>query len=218
MYVLTHNDQVLLGPIQWNSRMFNAVIEDDTEIITHITPSDVSTVPIDLGNGLMIRACSTDHPPLNTKTQMYQGPFWTFTATTGLASFTVVDKPIDLVNKELKEVLANERWKKEQAGTTVVIQGQTVNISTDRVTRDQLAVQLLLMGDNDTISWKFDSSTWLTLSKNEIASAVAAGRIHIQTQFDWEANVITQIDAVNTHAELDSIAILPVAPSGLGNQ
>lgn len=206
MYVLTHNDQVLVGPMVWNARMFNAVIEDDLEIVTNILPSDVSKVPLDLGNGLMIRECVDNYPTLNTKTQMYNGPFWNFTSVPAVAQYVVVDKPLDLVRQELKTKVADARWVLEQKGTTAVIQGQTVTVDTARGSRDVFVQQFLLMPSTTTSQWKFPEG-WLVVTKDDLGICVQAGVSHVQNAFGWEATVGNTINSATTLAQLDAIVI-----------
>lgn len=215
MYVVTHNDQVLLGPIIWNARMFNSVIEDDTEIITNILPSDQLRVPLDLGDGLMIREHREERPALNPKTQYHNGPFWTFTPTIGTASYVVVDKPIDLVRQELKAVAATARWNKEEAGTKATIQGTEVTVDTKRGSRDIFVQQYLLLPEGGTTNWKFPEG-WLTLTNADLGACVAAGVAHVQAAFDWEAGIVAQIDAAQTLSELDAIEIVAQASVNLG--
>ena len=46
MYVVTQYDQVLLGPINFNTRLIMSVVEDDTETIINLLPSMESHGPI----------------------------------------------------------------------------------------------------------------------------------------------------------------------------
>lgn len=216
MYVVTHNDQVILGPIPWSARMFSSVIEDDLEIKVTIFPSQKNSVPLDLGNGIKIRMAVEDRPSLNPKIQMHTGPFWTFTDTTGTHSYVPVDKPIELVKQELKQVAAAERWKKEHSGVKVTVQGTDVTVDTARGARDIFVQKYLLMADGETTTWKFPEG-WLTLTKSELGQCVAAGVQHVQTQFNWESGIVDQINAAQTLQELDALVIVeePVRP-GLG--
>lgn len=207
MYVVTHNDQVLLGPIAWSARMFNSVIEDDTEIKVNILQSQRDQVPLDLGNGIKIRHAVEDRPSLDPKLQMYTGPFWSFTDTTGTATYIPVDKPISLVKSELKQLAAYERWKKEQSGVKTTIQGTEVTVDTVRGSRDIFVQKFLLMSDGETTTWKFPQG-WFTLTKSDLGQCVAAGATHVQSQFNWEANIVSQIDAAQTLQELDAIVIV----------
>jgi len=206
MYVLTINDNVVLGPISWNARMFNSALEDELEVKFNILPSHQSNVPLVLSDGVKVRECVEEHPPLNPKIQMYNGPFWTFTDTLGTASYVVLDKPLDLIKKELKEQVASNRWKQEGAGTKVTIQGVEVTVDTSRGNRDVFVQQLLLMPDADTVGWKFPE-TWLTLTKAELGACVAAGVAHVQAAFGWEKQLNEAIDACTDTASLDALDI-----------
>lgn len=206
-YAVTHNNQILLAPVAWNPRFFNAVIEDDTDIKVNILSSDVNNLPLMLGNGIVVRECVEVRPPLNSKIETYAGPEWTFTDTLVTATYSVVNKPLEIVKAELIQVLAAERYKKEIAGTTALIQGHTVTVDTARGTRDIFVQQYLLLPDNDIVGWKFPEC-WLNLSKTELGACVAAGVAHVQTQFAWEKNLTEQINACTTHAELDAIVIV----------
>lgn len=211
MYVVTHDDQVLLGPINWNSRMFNAVIEEDTEIVVNLLPSDSNRVPLDLGNGIKIREAKETREAINPKIEMYNGPFWTFDETYGTASYVKVPKPLALIKSELKELLAAERYRKEQLGTKATIQNTEVTVDTARGGRDIFVQQYLLLPVDATTNWKFPEG-WLTLSKSDLGACVAAGVGYVQAQFNWEADLVAQIEAATTAAELDALVI--VEPTG----
>jgi hypothetical protein len=63
------------------------------------------------------------------------------------------------------------------------------------------------MEDSDTVHWKFPEA-WLTLTKAEASQVVKAGASYVQTQFQWEANLISDINNATTLEELDSIVIV----------
>jgi hypothetical protein len=209
MYVLTHNNQVLLGPINWNSRMFNSVILDDTEIVTNVQPSDVQNVPLDLGDGLMIRKATETRDALNPKIQMHNGPFWTFTDTEGIANYVAVDKPIDLAKQELLTKLAYVRWLYEELGTTLTLQGQTVTVDTVRSTRSVFVEQYLLLPPDASSPWKFPEG-WFTVTKAELGTCVQAGVDHVKSAFIWEGVQVARINAATQLSELLTIEVAEV--------
>lgn len=204
MFVLTQNDQVILGPMAWNPRMFMSAIEDDCDVTVSITTGDIQNIPLDLGNGIKIRNAVDVKPELNPKIEMYTGPFWTFTESTGSANYVVVDKPIDLVKKELIEQIAVTRWKAEISGTVATIQDQQVTVDTNRGSRDIFVQQVLLMNDTDTTTWKFPEG-WFLLTRAELRSCVNAGVLHVQGAFVWEANKADEINLCTTLQELDAV-------------
>jgi len=208
-YVITHNGRVILGPYNdWNYRYMNAVIKRDTNQDVSIGKADVDNLPLDLGNGIIVRNAVEVHPEIDTRIQRFDGPFWTFTADLGTATYTAVDKPLDQVKGEMKELAKVLRYQKEIAGTKVTVQGYEVTVETDRDTRNVFVQALMLMTDNDTRNWKFPiENVWINLTKADLASIVGAGAAYIQSQFDWEENVINRINAA-----VDSAALLAIYP------
>ena len=105
----------------------------------------------------------------------------------------------------MKSIVADNRWKLETAGVKVTIQGQELSITTARGERD-IYLQALQLG-SDAKSWKFDNNTWLVLSLAELQTIVTAIVTHIQAAFDWENSLITNIDSLNTLAELAALEL-----------
>jgi hypothetical protein len=207
MYVVTYNDQVLLGPIPWNSRMFMSVIESDTDLKVNILQSDKDSLPLDFGNGIMVRLCHEVRPIINTKIETYDGPFWSFTDDLGTATYTPRNKPIDIVRSELREQVAAERWNKEISGTKATIQGQEVSISTARGVRDNLIQQYSILSESDTVNWKFPEG-WITLSKANLKLCVDACNAHVQQAFTWEQSKVDEINNAADLQALDNIVIV----------
>lgn len=206
MYVLTHNDFVILGPIAWNSRMFSSAIEEETGIEVSVLQSEREQVPVNKGNGIKIRNAVESRPQINTKIQHYSGPYWSFTDSTGTASYVPTDKNIDLVKSELGAKLASVRYDKEIAGVKVTVQDLQITVDTARGSRDVFVQQFLLMGDTDTVTWKFPEG-WLNLSKTELGICVSAGVEHVKAAFVWEATKLAEVNACNTLTELNLVAM-----------
>lgn len=211
MYVITHHhdyDEVLLGPIPWNPRYMSSVIQSDLDLDTAptILASDELRVPFDILPNVRVRKATTSYAPINNKIQRFEGPFWTYVNDEGIATFTAVDKDIDLVKGELKSITASVRYEKENAGITLNVQGVDVWCDTSRGNRDVFFQKLALMGDTDTVKWKFPN-VWLELTKADLGMIVTAGVAYIQGCFDWEDIKNSEIDACTTLAELDAIVI-----------
>lgn len=219
-YILTLNrQQVLLGPIHWNKRMFQSEIDtlyDDGEIFDRVFAGDVEQDYSDLGFGVEILSVSGSEIPQHDP--MYQqlvGPTWRYNARDVVETYDVADIDLSVVKSKLKEIAAAERYRKEVTGPKITIQGVEVSLDTTRDGRHVFVQKYLLMGDTDTVEWKFPES-WLTLTKGELGSVVAAGAQHIQDQFTWEAGIVAQIDAATTAEELKAIVIVePVVTPGV---
>ena len=140
----------------------------------------------------------------NNKIEHLHGPFWDFTSGKAIGTFQIVENSIVSIKNTLKALVAENRWRKEIAGTTATIQNMEVIVNTTRDGRDIFFQKYMLMGENDTVQWKF-SKSWLTLTKLDIGIAVTAGATYIQSQFEWETTKISEIDACVTAQELDLI-------------
>lgn len=212
MYVITdHNngDFVILGPITWNPRYISAILSDELGEDITVTAEDEALVPYVVHPGVVVRRCDTIYEQLNEKIQRHEGPVWTYDTkhptTQATATWRAVNKSIDTVRAELKHVVASIRWRKEQQGVQVNIQGVDVWCDTARGARDIFLQKHSLMSDGESINWKFPNNTWLSLSKSELGQIVLAGAAHIQSCFDWEAQQAELINSCTTLEQLDAL-------------
>lgn len=206
-FLIVENDQIVhLGPKPWNKYAFESCILDDMEVVATL-PSTCTQLYVVSPSIKIYPVTMQPYPTMNTKIQHLAGPFYTFSPTSAVGYYNAVDKPIDIVKAELTNVVAYNRLKKEEAGTTAVIQNLTVTIDTSRSTRDVFALKYMMMGATDTVLWKFPEG-WLTLSKTDLGLAVQAGVTYIQTQFTWESQTAASIAACTTLAQLDAIGLV----------
>lgn len=214
MYVITHHhdyDEVLLGPIEWNSRFIASVLRQDLDLnyTPTIVDSDANKVPYDVLPNVRIRRVESVAEEFNPKTQFLVGPYWSYTDELATATYKAAFKDIDIVKSELKQELANERYNKEVSGTKVNIQGKEITADTNRGSRDVFAQKYLLMSDTDTVEWKFPEG-WLTLTKTEMGQVVTAINNHVQNCFNWESQKTNEIDSGETHDQLNAVVIKEV--------
>lgn len=205
MFVIVHNNSVILGPMRWNKFRFENVIEEDCEFTVSLPSSNDQ--PIIVSDNIKILPIQgTQNPDFNSRIEFLNGPFWEFTDTVAIQSFRKESLNIDAVKNTMKAQTSAVRWKRETAGIKVTIQGTEVSVTTDRGDRDIFVQKFLLMSDSETVQWKFPEG-WLVLTKADLGAIVAAGAQHVQDQFVWEAAKIAEIDACTTHAELAGIVI-----------
>lgn len=208
MFVIVSQGYVIDGPKPWNFRAFEYTLQNDLEINYSLPTIKNDREPIIINNDVKILYARYDQPSYNSKIEYLDGPFWTFSDTEAVGTFQVMPANIEWVKKELKNRLAYNRWAREESGTTAVIQGYTLTIDTRRGFRDIFLQKYQLMGDSDTVGWKFPvEALWLTLTKADLGIALQAIVTHVQVQFDWEAGISNSIDACTTLAELDAVDI-----------
>jgi hypothetical protein len=206
MYAVIYDNRVLVGPMNWNRGMFQGALERRgiQYTLPRTAPDDL---PLIIDEHAKIMQVEEIRPELNTLVEFYYGPLWDITETKAIANYEVHDTPIESARYNLKQLAAQERYKKEILGTTATIQDNIVTIDTSRGARDIFVQTYLLMGDADTVNWKFPQ-TWLTLTKSDLGLCVTAATQYVQECFDWELNISEEIDISDTKQELLAITIV----------
>jgi hypothetical protein len=205
MYVLIHKNRVLVGPRDWNRAMFDDALSR-LQIQKTLSVAQPDNLPIVIDEDTKICEAQVTYQPFNEKIEYLHGPFWNFDTDIAQGTFEKLETPIELIKNTLTVKAAEVRWKKEIAGTTATVQGTVVTVDTNRDSRNIFVQQYLLMGDTDTVNWKFPER-WATLTKSDLGIIVNAGAVHIRTAFDWELERITAIAACTTAQELDAIVL-----------
>ena len=206
MYAVIYDNRVLVGPMNWNRGIFQGALE--RRGVQYSLPRTApNNLPLTIDEHAKIMQVEEIRPELNALVEYYYGPLWDITETKAIANYEVHDTPIESARYNLKQLAAQERYKKEILGATVTIQEQTVTIDTNRGAKDVFVQKYLLMAESDTVNWKFPE-TWLPLTKNDLSLAVQAGAQYIQSCFDWELNITEQIDLAETKEQLLAIVII----------
>lgn len=207
MYVLVHKERVLVGPRDWNRPMFEGAL-NKLKIQTLLPRRDPQELPIEIDTDTYITNAAIVIPPHNERIETYHGPYWNFeNKNLSVGTYEIKYKTLGSIRELLRNEAAAERYRREVAGTKTTIQDLEVTLDTSRDGRNVFLQKYTLMGENDTVNWKFPEG-WLTLTKSELGAAVTAGAAHIQDAFDWEKAKIEEIEAAETVEELDAIVIV----------
>lgn len=206
MYVLVYKDRVLVGPRDWSKPMFDGALEK-LKIEAIIPRKEPDVFPWVLNEDAYITEASVVIPPHNEKIETYHGPYWDFSnMQLAVGTYGIKEKQIGSIKELLINQAAEERYRKEIAGTKMTVQNLEVTLDTSRDGRNIFVQKYSLMTDSDLVNWKFPEG-WLTLTKAELGSIVLQGAAHIQGSFDWEKAKVDEINAAETAAELDQIVI-----------
>lgn len=203
-YVLVNIGQVINGPRAWNYRSFESTLLDDLQIEYSLPMSKDDEDIITINGTTVIYPAELVYQNCNQKTEYLHGPFWDFSSGKAIGTFEIVQHPLEVIKLALKAKVAENRWLKEIKGIKVTVQGVELDISTNRGERDIFIQKYLLLGDSETIQWKF-GNTWLTLTKSDLSLIVSSINQHVQDQFDWEITKHSEIDAATLHEGLDAV-------------
>lgn len=216
MYILLQNNQLLLGPVPYNKKRFESTIEDDLDISitlpTQITEPytneehDIDIYPV----------INQTQESFNPKTQRLNGPFWTFTEAGAIANYVAEDLPVDAVKNMLKDVIADQRWRVENAGVDILVGGETYTFPTDKTTRADLNTHI--NAGTVTVNFKINREVIVSLSQTDLVTVLSEIMGHVQAAFDWELSKFSEIDACESLTELDSVELIhPNNSVGTGN-
>lgn len=206
MYAVVYKNRVIVGPMGWNRGIFQGSLEKENikQTLPRVAPEDL---PYVVNEDAKIMLVEEVRPEMNPMVEYYYGPLWDVTGDVAIANYEVRDGTIEDARYNLKQLAAQERWKKEIAGTKVTVQDTEVTIETDRETRNIFLQKYALMQDDELVNWKFPER-WLTLTRTELSQVIATGASYIQGCFDWEKTINDEIDTSNTKEELLAIEIV----------
>lgn len=213
MYAFAHKERVMVGPMGWNRALFDGALEK-LKIVKTLSRNapPANELPLIIDEDTAIYPVEFNYPDYNKTTQYLEGPYWTFADGKATAGYLVKDQPVEFIKVALKSKASDERYKKETSGTKVTIQGTEIALNTVRDGRDTFAQKYVLMGDTDTLRWKF-AEGWFTLNKTEVASIANAINAHVQSAFDWESAKCDEIESKTTAEELDAVVIVEPEPT-----
>lgn len=208
MYVIIHKGRVILGPLAWAQKYYTDVLKIRHRVEANIPGQAPEEMPYTIDENTKIHKVTENKPNIDPMIECHYGPLWDMSSDEIVANYEVRAHLIETARNNFRALAAHERYKKEIAGVKVTIQDTEVTIDTTRGERDIFVQKYLLMGENDTVNWKFPEA-WLTMTKQELGLVVQTGAGHIQGCFDWEKDINDQIDVAETAEELYAIEIEP---------
>ena len=207
MYALINGQELLLGPIAFNYRMINSVLEEELEVDFRVTSQDYQSVPIVFTEDIKILPARNDIPEYDPRFQSVSQTSHTITDTEVVFGYSVSDKPLEQIKSEYKAGVAPERWNKENTTVTVTINGKEITVSTSRDNRLSL-VSKLLSGDGP-YNFKFNDGVWVEISKTDLQTILTEIDTVVQEAFDWELVKLAEIDACEDGEAVYAVVIVP---------
>lgn len=213
MYVVKYKDRVVLGIIPWNNKYIMDVMRvryrENIEI-PYLEP-EASEFPLQITDTIVIYPAEENRSSeINLMIESYYGPTWEFLENKVIAHYEIRPLSLDDAKINYKGKAALLRYPKEIQGTKVTLNGIEYSLETDRESRRKYLDKLISIG-SQTVNWKF-AEGWTTLNKQDFESIVAAIDAHVQSAFDEELGLITQINNaldVNTLLAIEALNLAP---------
>ena len=207
MYALVNGQELLLGPVAFNYRMINSVLEEELEVEFRVTSQDYQNVPITFTEDIKILPARNDIPEYDPRFQSVAQTSHTITDTEVVFGYGVGDKSLEQIKGEYKAAVAPERWNKENTTVTVTLNGKEITVSTSRDNRLAL-VSKLLSGDGP-YNFKFNDGVWEEISKTDLQTILTEIDNVVQAAFDWELAKLAEIDACEDGEAVYAVVIVP---------
>jgi hypothetical protein len=205
MWALVQNNQIQVGPRDWNRIVFQDWLQENMNISMVLDLAEPNySVIIDSQTQIM-PVIVDGLPEYNPYTQELAGPFMTVRDGFVEGYFTTANRNLDTVRGDMLNDLSNNRYNREVSGVEVTIQDVTFTVPTDRVNRDLWTAMTVAQLDN--VSYKVDNRTWLVLTKSDIQTVVAAILTKIQGDYAWEKSIHDAIIAAPDHETLAGIDV-----------
>jgi hypothetical protein len=201
-YLLVENRQtILLGPIVWKPRFIQSEL-DDLEVSFIVPPVEQGYIQINDSLEIIpiVEAPDPGHDPLFEE---LAGPFYTYTDNTASMTYNKVDRKLDDVKGSYKQLAANARYVRENSGTSSTVGDNTINLATDVASRANYLNLLNTVGSG-TINYK-TNGVFVALASADLQALVDAVNTHVQDAFNWEKDILDQIDAATSIEELKAI-------------
>lgn len=207
LYAIVHKNRVVLGPLAWAQKYFTDVLKIRYRVSANIPSVAPESFPYKIDDNTEIYEVNEDRPHIDSMIQQYHGPHWDISQNPVVARYDIVDLDIKSARTNFKHKAAFERYKKEVSGTTITIQDTKVKLSTARNNVNVFTQKLLILQDGETCKWKFGEQ-WLELTKEDLVSIIKAITDHVQSAFDWEADIHNKLDGINVLKDLHNVEIV----------
>jgi hypothetical protein len=209
MYALINGQELLLGPIAFNYRMINSVLEEELEVEFRVTSQDYQSVPLSFTEDLKILPARNDIPVYDPRFYTVSQTGHTISDTEVVFSYDVSGKSLEQIKSERKVEVSPERWNKENTTVTVALNGNEITVSTSRENRLSLVSKLL--SSDGPYNFKFDDNAWEEILKADLQTILNEIDIVVQAAFDWELAKLAEIDAcVDGESVYDVVIVPPV--------
>jgi isochorismate synthase EntC len=207
-YVIANlaNNQVVFGPRSWNQGLFQSILSHELNITATLSYADPGQAVQINASVSILPVTQTIYPTgFNSVTQTLSGPTWALTPTGAIQKFVAVDKSVTTLQNELRTQAAALRYQAEVMGTTAVVAGSNVSVSTDRTGR-QTYFQQHATATTTAAPFKFGSQ-FINANSTDFGNIVTAINSHVQRAFNWEANIVATINSTTTLTDLANIVL-----------
>lgn len=203
MFALINDNQLVLGPIEFNYRLLNSVLAEELEVDYKLTPRDYLNVPIIIDEKIKLLNVVENIPEHDSKSEDICLYKYDIIDNNVVFYYEKKQKDINLIKSEYKNTISSERWRRENIGyITTTINGVEIKVSTSRDSRVSLITKL--SSGNGPYNFKF-GDVWIEITGDDIREIISKIDQKVQEYFDWEYLKLSEIDNCNTISDIENI-------------
>jgi hypothetical protein len=208
-YALIHNDTIEVGPRNWNYYYFLEYLEDENLSIEDLPrrPPIESIISDDWKIFLVTEVTYPEN--LNRTFEELVGPFWTIHEDHITGLYNRKDRAIPAIKGDLKNTVAANRYVVETGKLEYTFgDGETVELYTEREQRMIYLNTLSVLPDGETVPFKFKGGKFRSaVTKAELSQIVTLSMNHVRSAFEWEAEKVAEIEALDTIEDLKEVKL-----------
>jgi hypothetical protein len=214
-FVVTLDNTVILGPVNWNSGEFNKILNQHN--VSDILPSDIlaykqgivpKDTPLVIIENLKIYQVDKIINDTGFDNILFNGTDISWDYLTGKAVGTYVPtlNSLEHIKTTLKQNLRNKNSILEDTSINVNIDGTEFNISATSWGRLFIMTKILRLADGESCDW-WNNKEKITVTKEQLMTMLIAVDDYINSLWDDEIPKITAIDVCTTVDQLKQIEI-----------
>lgn len=206
MYALVDGNQLLLGPIGFNYRLINSVLEEELEIGNRVSSLDYRRVPFNITETVRIIPARTEEPfEFDSFCHIKTGPSVGVYENEVVFTYGKQEKLLSQVKEEYKSLVSPVRKRKENENITLTLNDTEIITSLSRDNRTSLTTKLI--SSDGPYNFKFSGDNWVSVTKEDLQYIITKIDEKVQELFDWELEKKNEIDACTTIEEIRNVVI-----------
>lgn len=203
-YAIIKDGEVVFGPRRWSVPSFAEYLNQNEYDYTSLSKQEPDSV-VEIDDLRIVQVMPPLQPPYDSQYQQLSGPFWSVLQNKVVGRFNIVSKSVEQVKSELRQRLSQKRYDIENSRISIEKNGKEYFFETSREFRKFLSEQLTLLDFDDTINYKYSSTEFVVLTKEDLLAVAKKINTYVQSIFGWEMEKLDQIRNAITVEDLKNI-------------
>lgn len=205
-YSLLKDEVVVCTQSNWNPSFFEYFL-NELGFLVDLPDSPITEPLLFSDNVKLLLTIDDGLPEFNSLFETLAGPNYKYDDLNNFHSYFVVQElELNQAKNNVRSVVTNNRWVKENTNIDRIIGSYSLTLYTDRGSRTSYTQALVGATEEYSAIWKFPQG-FFTLNKQDLQQVANEVLAYVQSCFDWEASKNGEIDSSSTIEELKQIIL-----------